>query len=410
VTPEHGPRRKRILVFNQYYWPGIEATAHLLSELCEELAADFEVTVVTGRLRDRAEKPGRTVHNGVEIVRVASTMFDRAQLGPRAINYATFLAAALRAGFSADRPDVVLCMTDPPIIGSVALPVARRFRARLVVISQDVFPEIAVELRRLEQPMLVTLLRRMIAFYLQRADRVVAIGETMRERLEAKGVRADKLIVIPNWVDTSSVTPMPRDNPWACDHGLDDRFVVMHSGNIGHAQGLETLVRAGTFLRDLEELTIAMIGTGARHAAVVEQATRVEADAVRFFPYQPRDAISLSLSSADVHFVGLAEGLAGYVVPSRVYGILAVGRPLIVCADDESETARLVREIGCGLVVPPGRPDLLAQAIREMHGGRHDLERMGELGRAYVLEAGDRRVAVGKYKQLLFELTALEAA
>src|SRR5919197_6214650 len=153
-------------------------------------------------------------------------------------------------------------MTDPPIIADVALLVARRFGVPLVVISQDVFPEIAVELRRLDSPVLVGLLARLIGFYLRRADRVVAIGETMRRRLEAKGADPRRLRVIPNWVDTTAIEPLPQDNAWARRHGLAGRFVVMHSGNVGHAQNLDALVRAATFLRDLSDLAIVIVGEG----------------------------------------------------------------------------------------------------------------------------------------------------
>lgn len=398
--------RPRLLVFNQYYWPGVEATAHLLAQLCEELASDFEVTVVTGRLRMFAEQPGRAVHNGVEVVRVASTTYERTRLGPRGINYVTFLLGALKVGLTMPRPDVVFCMTDPPVIGNVALAVARRFRVPLVVVSQDVFPEIAVELGRLENQTLIGLLRRMIGFHLARADRVVAIGEKMRGRLEAKGAPPARVRVIPNWVDTSAVEPMPRDNDWAREHGFVGEFVVMHSGNIGHAQSLDTLVAAATFLRDVKGLTVAIIGSGARRAALIERAERLQADPVRFFEYQPIDVVSKSLSAADIHYVGLAGGLAGYVVPSRVYGILAVGRPLIVAADADSETAQLVEDVGCGVLIPPGRPDLLAAAIRDAHNGRYDLERMGRLGREYVLREADKRVAVDRYRALLTEVTS----
>lgn len=399
-------RKPRLLVLNQYYWPGFEATAYLLSQLCAALADDFDVTVITGRLAIPPAEPGRTTHDGVEIMRVRSTAFDRSNLILRAINYVTYLAASLRAGLASRRPDVVLSMTDPPVIANVGLAVARRFRAPLVVVSQDVFPEIAVELKRLESKPIVELLRALINYYLRRADRVVAIGETMRTRLEAKGARPERVTVIPNWVDTSAITPAPKDNEWAREHGLDDTFVVMHSGNIGHAQNLDALVRSTTFLRDLDDLVVAIIGGGARHAELVALTERLEADQVRFFGYQPRELLSLTLSTADVHVVGLAAGLAGYVVPSRLYGILAAGRPVIVAADEDSETARVVEAQGCGVVVPPGRPELLAQTIRAAHDGELDLAGMGLRAREYVVRDADRQVAFGRYRELLRELAS----
>jgi colanic acid biosynthesis glycosyl transferase WcaI len=403
-VPRHG--KPRLLVFNQYYWPGVEATAQLLTELCEALAQDFELQVVTGVLHGHEQEPRIAVRNGVAILRVPSTSYERSKIWARAANYSTYLGSALRYGVTQPRPDVVLCMTDPPIVADVALVVARRFRVPLVVITQDVFPEIAVELKRLENPAVMALLRVLVRVYLRRADRLVAIGETMKRRLEAKGGRPESIQVIPNWVDTSRLQPLPKDNPWARAWGYDDRFVVMHSGNVGHAQDLDSLVRSATFLRDLERLVIAIIGMGARHAELVALARRLDVEQVRFLYYQARHVLAQSLSTADVHVVGLARGLAGYVVPSRLYGILAVARPVIAAADPDSETAQVVEGVGCGIVVPPGRPELLARAIRDAHDGRYDLERMGRIGREWVTKEADRSVAVGRYRELLMGLAA----
>lgn len=400
--------RPRLLVLNQYYWPGVEATAYLLHDLCAQLTAEFDVSVVTGMVSQSALQPGRAVQDSVEIIRVASTSYDRRQLGLRALNYVTYLGLALREGLRAERPDLVLCMTDPPVIADVAVAIAKRFGVPLVVISQDVFPEIAVELRRLQSKTLVSLLRLLIRFYLRRASRVVAIGDTMQSRLESKGAPRERIRVIPNWVDTSAIRPAPRDNGWARARGMHGKFVVMHSGNVGHAQNLDALVRSATFLRDLDDLAISIIGYGARQMELIRLAKRLEVEQVQFFPYQPRDMLSLSLSTASVHVVGLARGLSGYVVPSRLYGILAAGRPVIVAAEESSETARLVERVGCGIVVPPGRPQDLAAAIRAAHDGEYDLERMGVLGREYVVADADRTVAYTRYRDLLLEL--LEAA
>jgi glycosyltransferase involved in cell wall biosynthesis len=396
--------RPKILVLNQYYWPGVEATAQLLAQLCEALARDYDVTVVTGHLHGH-DLPSDETRHGVRIVRVRSTAYERSRLHLRAANYASYLGDSVLTALRGERPDLVLCMTDPPVVGDIGLLVARRFGAPLLVISQDVFPEIAERVKRLEQPLVVGALRKLVALYLKRADRIVAIGETMKLRLEQKGASPARVVVIPNWVDTSELTPEPRSNPWGATRGLDERFVVMHSGNIGHAQDLDTLVRAATFLRDLDALRIVVIGFGARHGEVTRLAELLEVDGiVQFFGYQPRELLPLSLASADLHFVGLARGLAGYVVPSRVYGILAAGRPVLVSADTDSETVRLVEEAGCGLVVPPGRPELVAGVIRDVVEGRLSLEGMGERGRAWVETEADREVAFDRYRRLVAEL------
>jgi colanic acid biosynthesis glycosyl transferase WcaI len=396
--------RPRILVLNQYYWPGVEATAHLLSELCEALSEDFEITVVTGRLRGRPDLPAREVRHGVEIRRVESAAHDRSQLFRRGLNYLTYLVTALRTGLALPRVDAVVCGTDPPIVGDLGLIVARRHRAPLIVISEDVFPEIAVALHRLENGLLVRLLSVLVRTYLRRADRVVAIGETMRQRLEAKGARPERLRVIPNWTDVEALQPGKKANSWSRTQALDSAFVVMHSGNVGHAQDLDTLIRSATLLRDMADLRIVVIGTGARHAQLVSLAERLETDHVRFIDFQPRELLSETLAAADVHVVGLARGLAGYIVPSRLYGILAAGRPVIVAAEDESETAQLVRELDCGVVVPPGEPLALAEAIRACHDGVYDLVEMGRRARDYAETQADTRFAVARYRELLAEV------
>src|SRR5207247_388790 len=151
------------------------------------LANEAEVKVVTGVLHGHEDEPRRLVHNGVEIVRVPSTSFERSKLFARASNYVTYLGNALLYGVRGRRPDVVLCMTDPPIVADIALVVARRFHAPLVVISQDVFPEIAVQLKRLENPVVMSLRRVLVLIYLRRAARLVAIGGTRPQRLGRSG-------------------------------------------------------------------------------------------------------------------------------------------------------------------------------------------------------------------------------
>jgi colanic acid biosynthesis glycosyl transferase WcaI len=399
------PPRRKLLVLNQYYHPGVEATAHLLTELCESLVPDWEVTVITGRIRDSVD-PDFEVRNGVSIVRVHSTAFDRAPLHRRVANYFTYLARALRRGLVADRPDVVLCMTDPPIVGNIAQLIAMRFRCPLVVISQDIFPETATRLRRLRQPAVVALLRLLISFALRHATRVVAIGTVMRERLIEKGVKPSRIVVIPNWADTDEITPRPQANPWSLEHGLAGRFVVMHSGNVGHAQNLDVLIQATSLLDDVDDLQVVIVGTGARHAELVELAGRSAGNRILFLPYQDRVRLSESLSSATVHFIGLPKGLAGYVVPSRINGILAVGRPIIAAVDLQSETAALVYDANCGIVTAPDDPIAVADAIRSMAAGQHDLESMGASARRYAERKASRSESLAGYRQLLADVVS----
>jgi colanic acid biosynthesis glycosyl transferase WcaI len=394
--------RPRLLVLNQYYKPGVEATANLLAELCEALAADYDITVVTGRVPEK-HLPSEEMLDGVRVLRARSTTYDRTRLHLRAINYATYLFDTVVRSLRLEPPDAVLTLTDPPMIGDIGLAIARRFGVPLCVVSEDVFPEIAVELKRLENPLLIGMLRLLVQAYLRRADRIVAIGETMRMRLEAKGAPATRIRVIENWGDASRITPRPRVNSWSLEQGLDKGFVVMHSGNVGHAQDVATLIRAASFLRDLPDLRVVVIGHGAMHAEAIALARRLETDVV-FLSYQPREVLPESLSTANLHYLGLTKDLSGFVVPSRAYGVLSAARPLLVSADEACETVRIVRKADCGLVVAPGRPELVAATIRDAYEGRFDLEGMGARGRAYVEAEANRDVAIGRYREMLAEL------
>ena len=398
----------RLLVLNEYYAPGVEATAQLLTDLCEALTDSFEVTVVTGQNGSSGSEESE--QNGVRVIRVASTSFARDQFHRRAVNYLSYSILALRRSLMLRKPDMVFCMTDPPFLGAVGLLVAKRFRVPLVVSSQDVFPEIAVKLGRLKNPLLIEMLRGLVTLYLRHADAVVAIGETMQRRLEAKGAPASRIHIIPNWVDTQTITPRSRDNAWARGKGLVDSFVVMHSGNVGYAQDLDTLIRVGTFMRDVDDFRIVIVGSGARSRELEALAERLDIDNIDFLPYQPREQLPLSLSAASVHFVGLARGLAGYIVPSRLYGILAAGRPVIVGADADSETAQVVERVGAGVTIPPGQPAELARVIREAYEGRLDLEGMGARAREFVVAEADRSVSIARYQAVFREALASRRA
>jgi colanic acid biosynthesis glycosyl transferase WcaI len=404
VTALQVRERPRLLVLNQYYAPRVEATAHLLTELCEGLAADWDVTVVTGAAP--GERRGRTRRNGVTVVRVRGTALGKRDLLRRGLDYGSFAALSLSVGALQARPDVVLAMTDPPFVGAVARAVAGRFDVPFVLVAQDLFPETAVATGALPSPAAVSALRALVEPPFRTAARVVALGETMRRRLEEKGVAPERIRVIPNWTDTEAVRPGPQDNAWSREHGLAGRFVVMHAGNLGWAQDLETLVRASTLLGDAEELVVALVGSGSRADRLRAMAGSLGTSHVRFLGHQPRERMSEVLAAGTLHVVGLAQGLAGYVVPSRVYGILAAGRAVIAAADAESETAELVRRVRCGLVVPPGNPDALAGLLRAAVDGALALDDLGARGRAYAEEEADRRVAVERYRALLGEVLA----
>jgi len=210
--------------------------------------------------------------------------------------------------------------------------------------------------------------------------------------------------VIHNWADCSAITPGPKDNSFARAHGLADRFVLMHSGNVGLSQNLDLLVEAAARLQSRDRLVIAIVGDGARRQVLQDQASRRGLVNIRFFPYQPKELLHESFAAADAFLVSLKPGLEGYIVPSKLYGILASGRPFVAAVDPSCEAALIAREHECGRVAVPGDVDALAGAIAALYDDPAGAQAMGENARRAALRF-DRHAAVDAYHGLFAGLS-----
>ena len=208
------------------------------------------------------------------------------------------------------------------------------------------------------------MLDRLNRYLVARASRIVALGDTMASRLvEGKGADPARITVIHNWADTSAIVPSDKRNTFAQAHGLDDRFVVLHAGNIGLSQNLDVVIDAADRLRARPEILVLFIGDGSRRLALEAAAASRGLANVRFLPFQPRDQLRWTYASSDVCLVSLKAGLAGYIVPSKLYPILAAGRPYVAAVDASSEVAAITRRHECGRLATPGDAEDLARQI-----------------------------------------------
>lgn len=402
-----------VAFFNRSYYPDIAATGQLLTELCEALVRDHgcRVSVVAGvALSKREAGPlrwrvvSRETHGGVEVLRARGTRFAKRRFVGRATNYVSYFLSACVAGLRLDRPDVVVALTDPPIIGLAAYLAARRFRVPFVMSYRDIFPEVARLLEDFHSPAVERMLLVVNRFLARTADRVVALGETMRQRLiDGKGADPARTVVIPDWADCSEIVPGPRDTGFSRAHGLTNAFVVMHSGNIGLSQGLETLVEAAALLAEARDVQVVFVGDGVKRPSLEALATARALGNVRFLPYQPKGALSESFGAADVFIVSLKPGLAGYIVPSKLYGILAAGRPYVAMVEPASEVTAITRKYECGLLAEPGDAQGLAQQILTLRRDPDLAVRLGTNARRAALDF-DRPAQVRAYHEMFVEL------
>ena len=389
--------RIRVCYFNRSYWPDTGATGQLLTELAEDLVNvhGMDVTVVTGYPVSQTAPPlpARESRNGVTIVRARGTTMSPRRFIGRALNYVTYFLSALWAAVRLPRQDVTIALTDPPIIGIAAL--AARPRRGMVFFCQDIFPEVAGLLEDFKSPMVNALLERVNRFLVRHATRIVALGDTMASRLvHGKGADPDKITVIHNWADTSAIVPSSKQNEFARAHGLDRAFVVLHAGNIGLGQNLDVVIDAMALLSSRRDIVLLFIGDGNRKSALEEMVKARRLENVRFLPYQPRDQMRWTYASSDVCLVSLKPGLAGYIVPSKLYPILAAGRPYVAAVESISEVAALTERHRCGVVVTPGDAAQLAAEIQRLADQPDEREAMGARARlAAELFARDRQVA-----------------
>lgn len=399
-----------VAFFNRSYYPDTSATGQLLTDLCEDLVRvhGCRVSVVAGvpllpagaTIAARGAILSREEHNGVQIFRARGTRFSKARFIGRATNYVSYFLSACYAGLRLDRPDVVVALTDPPIIGLAAWLTGKRFHAPLVMAFKDLFPEVTVLLPDFHSERVNAMLQAVNRFLVKRAAANVVLGETMRARLiENKGAPPERTTIIADWADTTAITPGPKRNRFSEEHGLADSFVVMHSGNIGLSQNLESLVEAAARLRDLPDVLVVFVGEGVKKADLQERARALGLSNVRFLPFTPKERLGESFASADVFIVSLQPGLAGYIVPSKLYGILASGRPYVAAVEDACEVAALTRTHECGLLAEPGNADALAARVREFHADREMAARHGANARRLGL-GFDRRTQVAKYHAL----------
>jgi colanic acid biosynthesis glycosyl transferase WcaI len=369
-----------ILLLNEYYPPDTSATAKMAAQVAETLAQRHHVTVVAGRpsYDPEARYPyallRRAVQKKVTVECVGSTAFPRHQMSRRVANYLSYLALAVPRALAL-RPAVILAMTDPPVAGIAGAFIARISARPFVYNIRDLYPDMAVGGDIVRASNWVTRWENLHRRALKRAARVIVLGDDMRDRILAKGVAPERVVVVRDGTATPPAHMPDRSDPIVQEirHGFP--FVVLHAGNLGFYGAWDTLLEAAKILRN-ENIGFVFIGDGANRAAL-ESAAR-DAINVKFAPFRPVDEVAHVMMAGDLHIVTVKRGLEGVVVPSKLYSTLAAGRPILAVAPPESDAARIVVESGCGVAADPDDPVAVAAAIREL---RAQPARLAEMGR-----------------------------
>lgn len=349
--------------------------------------------------------PPAEVANGVKIHRIWTSRFGRDRLLGRTVDYLTFyLSAGWQLLRLARRDDTLVAKTDPPLISIVAAVVARLRGARLVNWVQDVFPETAVALGvRGVSGWLGWALQHMRDASLRQAAMNVALGEKMAEYLAGRKGGRVHIRVIHNWVDDDAIVPIaPESSRLRQQWGLAGKFVVAYSGNMGRAHEFETILEAAARLRSEADIIFLFIGGGNQKTYLEKEALKRNLSQVLFKPYQDRDALLDSLGAADVHLVSLRPELERFILPSKFYGIVAAGRPVILVGDPKGDIGRTIQSGNCGTVVRPGESMELARSLRTLRDDADLRREWGRNARRLTDERFSRKNAMSLWHRVLF--------
>ena len=398
----------KVRIIHQYFHPDLSSTSQVISQVAFYLAGKGdEVSVLCSRNRydgsQEAMLKARETVMGVDIRRCWGPSLPRRVPVGRVLNMFSFCASAAVRALSAPRADVVMFMTDPPLFSVLGSLLKRLRGERFVYVLMDVYPQVAVKAGMIrEQSPVERVLRGIARTALKEADAVIVLGEDMKKEAIRSGASPEKVTVIRNWADPEVVFPVPREeNRFRRELGLDGRFVVAYSGNLGVSHDFRDLMAVAEELAPRDDIRFIFVGDGVRLGEVKELAASRRLPNIIFRPYQGFFALAESISAGDVHFVSLRSGFEGLVVPSKVYGIMAAGRPVIYQGEGSGEVARMVEREGIGFVIHPGDRAGLRDRILLLYRDRAARERMGEAARRVLLEKYSAASGLARYRRVL---------
>lgn len=406
----------RILIYSYNYYPEPIGIAPLMTELAEGLVKrGHQVRVVTAM----PNYPERQIYesyrgkwytkeykNGVQIQRSYIWARPQPNLIDRILLDASFVFTSFLPALMGWRPDVILS-TSPSL--PVCIPTALLgwlFNSPVVLNLQDILPDAAVHVGLLKNKLLTHVFTALEKFAYKSATKISVIADGFVDNLLSKGVAARKIVQIPNWVDVNFIRPLPKENnAFRAAHHLQDKFVVLYSGNIALTQGLETVVKAAALLQHIPDIAFVIVGEAKGLQRLQAECQKRDAKNVLLLPFQPREGLPDMLAAADVGLVVQKKNVVSFNMPSKIQVLLASGRTLVASVPSHGTAARAIRQSRGGVIVPPEEPHALAQAILELHQHPEQVKTLGHNSRQYAVEQYSFEQALNQYESLFYSAT-----
>lgn len=397
----------RVIAVNRFYWPSEAATSQLLTDLARWLADEgATVHVVAGRRIAPGARDSLApceIMDGVTIHRVWSTMIGGPSLLARAIDYLTFyLSSSYMLLRLARKGDRLLIKTDPPLMSVPAALVAMLRQARLIVWHQDIFPETAEAVGVVRRGGVLSRVARWLRNQsLRSVETNVVICEAMAETLHRQGVRHDRIRVIPNWSDARLHPVAPAQNPLRRSWGLSGKLVIGYSGNLGRVHQVNAVAQLIRSTEGLDNLVWLFVGGGVASERIEALQEELPNGFLVTKPAQPRAALGESLSVPDIHLVSLDPACEGLVMPSKLYGAMAAGRPVLNLGAEEGAVAQIISRYDIGITLDPSRPEGWRETVEEFVADRSRLIDMGRRGRALIQDELGAKKCLSEWQRVL---------
>ncbi len=402
----------RVLLYAYNYYPEPIGIAPLMTELAEGLVKKgHQVRVVTAmpNYPERKIYPGyrgqlykREVRNGVEIDRCFVAVKPKPGLIGRALLEGSFIGLSLIKAIGGWRPDIILS-TSPSLPACLPVAIAKKaFGCPVVLSLQDILPEAAIQTGLLSNALAIKVFKKLEKFAYASATKISVITPSFAKNLKAKGVENKKMVCISNWVDINFIAPRPKENnAFRHVHGLEDKFVVLYSGNIARTQGVRTIIHSAERLKDNPNIQFVVVGEPSQLAELESLSNQLGINNVKLLPFVKREDLPEMLAAADVSLIMQKKQVVGFNMPSKTQVIMASGRPIIASVPLDGATAEAIERSNGGLIVKPECPTELASAIQKLYNNPHLAEVMGDNGRQFSIRHYSFNQAIAAYEDLL---------
>lgn len=411
--------KDKLLIYAHYFYPDVASTGQILTELSQGMSDRFDITIIcavpsyTGTVEEKykSKRIYEEEYKGMKVIRVRVPEFQKSNKISRVKNLLAYFFNSIIGTLKIPKQDYIFTISQPPILGGTLGVLGKWIKGgKLIYNIQDFNPEQTMAVGYAKNKLLLNLVMTVDKFSCKRANEVIVVGRDMQETLKGrfKNKKVPKNTFINNWINEKEIYPLEQNHPKIIDfkkkYDLEDKFIIMYSGNIGLYYDLENIIKVIEEFKERKDVVFAFVGDGTIKSKIEEYVINNKLDNVVFIPYQDKSDLIYSLNAADIHWVVNAKGIKGVSVPSKLYGVMASGKPVLGVLDEGSEARLIVEESKCGVCSEPGNYKQISKNLRYILENKSKVQLLGINGRKYLEANLTKDVSINKYKETILSL------